>query len=96
MLFVNIWQLSKDIPPTKLAKAAAELMEKEKFPIEGTETLQWLVCPGGFGISVIKADSEADAFKVYTVWAEALPGYFEYYKTMPAVEAQDAIALALE
>lgn len=96
MLFLNVWQLSNNITPSKLAKAAAKVLEEEKFPVEGVETIQWLVCPGGFGITIVKADSEAAAFKMYTIWAEALPGFFESYKLMPALDVQEAIPMSLE
>lgn len=96
MLFVNVWQLSQTIPPSKLAKAAAKVIEEGKFPTEGVETIQWLVCPGGFGITIVKADSEATAFKMYTAWAEALPGFFESYKLMPALDVQEAIPMSLQ
>jgi len=96
MLLLATYQLSRNITPSKLAKASTELLQSGKFPIEGVEIIQWLVCPGGSGIMIYKADDEIAAAKGFMVWAEALPGFFERYEVMPAIEAQDIIAMALE
>ncbi|NYT12086.1 MAG: DUF3303 domain-containing protein [Methanomassiliicoccales archaeon] len=96
MLFVNTWQLNRNLKPSVIGKVAAELIEKEKLPSKGYETLQWLVCPGGFGVSIIEAESEAIVFDVYSVWANAMPGLFESYNVMPAVEASEAISIAMK
>lgn len=45
---------------------------------------------------VYKADDEITATRAFMVWAEALPGFFERYEVMPAIEAQDIISMALE
>jgi len=46
MLFIAFWHLG-DIAPDKVAKLAADLMQKDKFPPEGVEVVSWLICPGG-------------------------------------------------
>jgi hypothetical protein len=96
MLFVAFWTLNRDIEPSRIAKVSAKMLEEEKFPLEGTEIIQWLVCPGGKGVTVFKAESEAQAFQSYTSWMEALPGMFTSYELLPALEAQDAIPLVME
>ncbi len=67
------------------------MLEDETFPSEGVEVVQWLVCPDGKGLTVLKADSEAAAFRSYSSWVEALPGIFSSYEMLPALEAHEAM-----
>jgi len=95
-LFIAFWTLGKNINNTEIAKVAAEMMEKGKFPTEGVDVKEWLLCPGGKGITVLEAESEAAAFRSYNVWAKAIPGFFDSYELMPALQISDAIAIAME
>jgi len=63
-LFLSTWKLNRNIAPSQLAKASAKMLESGGFPTEGSEIIQWLVCPGGHGITIIKADSEATAMRI--------------------------------
>lgn len=96
MKFLAFWKLGKNIVSSKLAKAAAEMMEKGSFPTKGVEVHEWLVCPGGRGIVLMEADNEADIFRAYAIWADALPGFFDEYEVFPALEIADAISTTLE
>lgn len=96
MKFLGFWKLGKNITSSKLGKAAAEIMEKGLFPTKGVEVKEWLVCPGGKGIVLMEADSEADIFRSYAIWADAIPGFFDEYEVLPAVEVADAVSISLE
>ncbi|NYT12085.1 MAG: DUF3303 domain-containing protein [Methanomassiliicoccales archaeon] len=96
MKFLAFWKLGKNITSSKLGKVAAEIMKKEAFPTKGVEVHEWLVCPGGKGVILMEANNEADIFRAYTIWADAIPGFFDEYEVLPAVEVADAVSIALE
>ncbi|MDD1768298.1 MAG: DUF3303 domain-containing protein [Methanomassiliicoccales archaeon] len=95
MLFIAFWHLG-DIAPDKVAKLAADLMQKDKFPPEGVEVVSWLICPGGKGITILEAKDAKAAFKSWMSWVQAMPGFFKCYELLPAIEAQEAIQMALK
>lgn len=96
MKFLVFWKLGKNIDTKKIAKVAAEMMEKEAFPSKDVEVHEWLICPGGKGITILEAKNEADAFRSYSVWASAIPGFFDEYEMCPALEVADAISIGME
>ena len=95
-MFITFWTLGKNIDQTDIAEAAAEMMEKGTFPTDGVDVKEWLLCPGGRGITILEAENEKAAFRSYSVWAKAIPGFFDSYELMPAVQISDAIAIAME
>jgi hypothetical protein len=92
---VGFWKINTNIEAKKLGEVAAKLLEKGVYPPEGMEIKEWLICPGGKGIIVAEVPDEKAAYESWAVWTAALPGYFEWLEMSPAVEAHEAIAIAL-
>lgn len=58
MKLVGFWKINTEIDAKKLAEVAAKLLEKGAFPPESMEIKEWLMCPGGNGITVAEVPDE--------------------------------------
>ena len=43
MLFLSYWEMNENFTPKDVAKLAAELMEKDLWPVEGAKMLGWYI-----------------------------------------------------
>jgi hypothetical protein len=99
MVSITFWTLNPDLPPSKIAEVAANLMQKGLWPLKGMKVLGFYVCPGGRGVTISEAegaDADEVAFESFKVWTKELPGIFASYETMPAVTAEKAIEIVLK
>jgi hypothetical protein len=99
MIFVSFWTLNPNLPPGKLAEAAAKLMQKGMFPAKNTKVLAFYVCPGGRGVTIFEADGAAAdelAFESWVMWPKECPGMFASLDTYPAVSAEKAVEITLK
>ena len=97
MLFVSYWELNENITPKELAELAAELMEKNLWPVEGTEILGFYVTTDVpiWGITIEDAENVETLLKGAAVWTNAKPGVFKVLKVSPAMTAEDAIPIIM-
>jgi len=97
MLFLSYWELNENITPKELAELAAELMEKNLWPVEGTEILGFYVTTDVpiWGITIEKAEDVETLLKGAAVWTNTKPGVFKVLKVSPAMTAEDAIPVIM-
>jgi hypothetical protein len=96
LLFITFWQLGEDTDVKKIAAAAAKLTKSGVFPTKGSKIINWLVTPGGKGVTISEADSEEAIFRSYVVWEKEVPGMFASYEVHPAVAIDKAVAITME
>ena len=86
MLFVSHWELNENITPEDIVQLAAELMEKNVWPIEGTEVLCFYVTTEVpiWGITIFKAENVEQVLKDVAVWSNTKPGFFKIRRVTPA------------
>ena len=99
MKFVTFWTLNPNLPPSKIAEVAANLMQKGLFPPKNMKTLAWYVCPGGRGVTIFEGEGTAAdevAYEGYAMWVKECPGIFSSFETYPAVTAEKAIEITLK
>jgi hypothetical protein len=99
MIVVSFWTLNPDLPPSKIAEAAARLMQKGLYPAKHSKTLAWYVCPGGKGVTITEiegAPADEVAFENWAMWPKEVPGIFSSFESLPAVTAEKAVEIALK
>jgi len=98
MLFVDYWELNENISPKDVVQIAAELMEKNVWPIEGTEVLGFYVTTEVpiWGITILKAENVEQVLKDVAVWLNAKPGFFKVRRVTPVMAAEEAIPVIME
>ena len=94
---VTFWKLNPKIRPAEVAKIAAKVMEKGLYPPENLEIIAWYICPGGEGVTITESETidPVEEFKNWMIWIEE-EEFFEYYKTYSAINAAEAIEMALK
>ena len=100
MIVASFWTLNPGISPSKVAEVYAKLLQKEAYPVKGSKTLAWYVCPGGKGVTVTEhedtAAADEGAFENWVVWERELPGIFESFGSLPAITAEKAANIVLK
>jgi hypothetical protein len=99
MIFVNFWTLNPGVSPSKVAEVYAKLLQKGLYPVKGTKTLGWYICPGGRGVTITEHEDAAAGeavFENWNMWPRELPGIFASFETLPAVTAEKAASILLK
>ena len=99
MIIVTFWTLNPDLPPSKIAEAAAKLMQKGLYPAKHSKTLAWYVCPGGKGVTITEVEGAAAdevALENWVMWPKEVPGIFSSFESLPAVTAEKAVEIVLK
>ena len=98
MLFVSHWELNKNITPKDIVQLAAELMEKNVWPIEGTEVLDFYVTTEVpiWGMTILEAENEEQILKDVAVWSNAKLGFFKVRRVTPVMAAEEAIRIVIQ
>jgi len=98
MLFLSYWELNEKFTPKDIVELAAELMEKNLWPPEGTEILGFYTTTEVpiWGITIEEAKSVESILKGAAAWTNAKPGFFKVLRVSPAMTAEDAIRIITE
>jgi len=98
MLFVSHWELNENITPKDIVQLAAELMEKNVWPIEGTEVLDFYVTTEVpiWGMTILEAENEEQILKDVAVWSNAKLGFFKVRRVTPVMAAEEAIRIVMQ
>jgi len=99
MIVVSFWTLNPDVSPGKVAEVYAKLLQKESYPVKGSKTLAWYICPGGKGVTITEHEGTAageDAFENWILWHRELPGIFASFESLPAITAEKAASIVLK
>jgi hypothetical protein len=99
MIVVNFWTLNQNVPPSKIAEVAAQLMQKGLYPPKHTKVLGFYVCPGGRGVTVTEiegASADEAAFEDWVMWVKECPGMFASFESYPALAAEKAVEITLK
>jgi len=98
MLFLSYWELNENFTPKDIVELAAELMEKNLWPAEGTEILGFYVSTDVpiWGITIEEAESVESLLKGAVAWTNAKPGFFKVLRVSPAMTAEEAIRIVAE
>ena len=98
MLFLSYWELNENFTPKDIVELAAELMEKDLWPAEGTEILGFYTNTDVpiWGITIEEAESVESILKGAVAWTNAKPGFFKVLRVSPAMTAEDAMRVVAE
>jgi hypothetical protein len=91
------WELNPNKDIKEIAKLGAQLTQSGKFPVKGIKQIAWYITPSApvWGVTIYEAENEEAVFNDLLVWTKAMPGFFSCYKVSPAMQAPQAIPLAL-
>ena len=84
------------MPAMQHVQIAKKLMDAGLFPPQGVEILRMDKTPGGWGVTVFKADSAKAANDMVGIWRISAPGFFKKVKLSPAMPVKEASASAAE
>jgi hypothetical protein len=99
MIVVTFWTLSPNLPPSKIAEVAAQLMQKGLYPSKNSKTLGWYVCAGGRGVTITEiegAHPEEVEFENWVMWPKECPGIFASFESHLAVTAEKAVEITMK
>ena len=96
MLFLTYWELNESLSSKERLNVAKNLAESGLFPPKGVKIIRWDTSPDGWGILLLEAETASDVGRTLNAWRTAVPGFFKFTKTSPAMPLQDAIAAGQE
>jgi len=94
MLFLCYWELNENMPAMQHVQIAKKLTETGLFPPPGVEIIRMDKTPGGWGVTVFKADSAKAANDMISIWRISAPGFFKKVELSPAMPVMEASASA--
>lgn len=92
MLFLAYWKVNEGTAIEERMEAAQVIADRKLYPLSSLKSVQTWMTPGGWGMSLIDADSVKDVHMTFAVWRAALPGIFTAVDVSPCSPLEESIA----